>query len=131
MESGDRLPKESILLKQGGREYQDALLCLVQRLYRPAFTALRLSLELTIAALFYSAHTIRLDEWLCNRTDINWKRLTTSNGGVFTERFVRAFAPDLITESAHFGSIATKTIQRVLRVYTWQARSNSGDTNTD
>jgi hypothetical protein len=80
----------------------------VQGLYRQAFTALRLFLELTLAAVFYSANELRLIEWMDNRTDINWKRITQKNGGVFTERFARAFMPDLVTEAAHFGSIGAK-----------------------
>jgi hypothetical protein len=100
--------KECVLIDQAAREYQYALLSLVQGLYRQAFTALRLSLELTLAAIFYSAHELLLIEWVENRRDINWRRITSKKGGVFTDRFARAFAPDLVTEAAHFSSIASK-----------------------
>ena len=66
---------ECEVLKAGLREYQYALLALVQGQYRQAFMALRLFLELTLGAVFFSSNELQLRVWLRGRRDVYWKKL--------------------------------------------------------
>lgn len=96
---------EQELIARAAREYQFAMLALVQGHYRHAFKGLRLVLELLIQAVHLSAHTLDLHEWLDSRKDTTWSVLVGENG-VFSKRYADAFFPELRDHTAHFCSIA-------------------------
>src|ERR1700745_3163024 len=63
---------EAELFKAALREYQYSLLAVVQGQYRQAFMALRLSFELLLAAVHFSANELSLRLWSLGRKDIVW-----------------------------------------------------------
>lgn len=97
---------ESSMFKAALREYQYALLAVVQGQYRQAFTALRLFVELALGAIHFSANELELRIWLKNQRDIKWTTLIDEENGVYSRKFVSAFYEDLADESAQYGAIA-------------------------
>jgi len=95
------------LLKIAAMEYELALLALIQGHYRHSFKALRLVLELTLQAVYLSANEICLREWLDNRIDTNWSSIVDEKNGLFSERFAKAFFPDIIKHIQHYRGLAS------------------------
>lgn len=100
---------ESAIVDSAIREYQHALLSLALGQYRQAFAALRLYLELSIGAVYFSANEMLLREWLHGRRDNSWRRSTKLPSSVFSRRFARAFSPELEGEVEFYGGIASTT----------------------
>lgn len=100
------LRPEYVLYKRAIEEYQFALLALTLGLYRQAFTALRLFLELSLAGIYYSANELGLREWLRGDQDIRWSQLIDQNQGVYSKRFARAFFEGLQETTSQYGAIA-------------------------
>lgn len=88
------------------REYQFALLALSAGYYRAAFSALRLTLELSFAAVHWSANERELREWLLGERDSNWAMLTDKDNGIFSKKFVRLFSEALMDEADQYRSAA-------------------------
>lgn len=103
-----RARPEAQLLCTALREYQFALLALVQGFYRHAFMALRLFLELSVQAVNLSASELQLRLWLSGTRDLNWNEMTDEDNGIFSADFVRAFCPELADEARHHRSLALK-----------------------
>lgn len=100
------LRPEASMLKAALREYQYALLAVVQGQYRQAFMALRLFLELALGAVHFSANELELRIWLKNQRDVKWTPVVDEESGVYSKKFVAAFYEDLAGESAQYGAIA-------------------------
>jgi len=98
---------ERYVLRLAAKEYQFALLSLVQGLYRNAFSGLRLFFELGLAAVHFSSNCLELNEWLSGDRDLNWSALTDSNDGIFSKRYARAFFPGLTDVALDYGGLAT------------------------
>ena len=96
---------EAVLIDRATREYQFALLALVQGHYRHAFKGLRLVLELALQAVHLSVYTLELHEWLDGRKDTVWNAIVADDG-IFSKRYADAFLPDLRDDVGHFRSIA-------------------------
>jgi hypothetical protein len=96
---------ESDLLKASLREYQFALLAVVQGQYRQAFMALRLSFELLLGAIHLSANELELRIWLRGARDLIWNDLIDSEAGVLSKRFVGAFYEELADEAPTYRAI--------------------------
>ncbi len=96
------------LLKAALREYQFALLALVQGQYRQAFMSLRLFLELALAAIQLSANELELRKWLNGCRDIHWTSLIDAENGVYSKSFVKAFYVELAEEAPHYRVIAER-----------------------
>src|SRR4051812_43147850 len=60
------------------REYQYSLLALSSGHYRAAFVSLRLALELSFAAIQWSANERELREWVRGQRDSNWAAVIDS-----------------------------------------------------
>jgi len=88
------------------REYQFALLALSAGHYRAAFAALRLTLELSFAAVQWSANERELREWLRGQRDTNWSTLTDHENGILSKQFIRLFSEGLADEAAQYRSAA-------------------------
>jgi hypothetical protein len=89
-------------------EYQFALLAVVQGQYRQAFMALRLSLELLLGGVWFSANELELRFWLRGERDLVWGNMLRGDNGVLSPRFVRAFCGDLSDEAKHYQAMAEK-----------------------
>lgn len=100
------LRPEASMLKVALREYQYALLAVVQGQYRQAFMALRLFLELALGAVHFSANELELRIWLKNQRDVKWTPLVDEESGVYSRKLVSAFYEDLADEAAQYGAIA-------------------------
>ncbi len=99
---------ENYVLRAALREYQFALLTILQGHYRQAFMALRLFLELALSTVYFSANEFKMRMWLRGEQDIIWNTLIDAEQGVFSKNFVRAFFEELAEETAEYRSIAGK-----------------------
>lgn len=88
------------------REYQFALLALSTGHYRAAFVALRLALELSFAAVQWSANERELREWRLGQRDSNWAALTDNENGILSKQFIRLFSEGLADEAARYRASA-------------------------
>ena len=89
------------------REYQFALLALSAGHYRAAFAALRLNLELSFAAIQWSANERELREWRRGQRDSNWAALIDQESGILSKQFIRLFSEGLADEAAQYRASAT------------------------
>lgn len=99
---------EQEIFKLAIREYQFAQLAIASAHYRHGFGGLRLSFELMLSALYYSAHEIDCRLWFRGRKDIRWGALLDENSGLFSELFCQAFFPALSSSMKQHKIIAEK-----------------------
>lgn len=88
------------------REYNFGLLALSAGHYRAAFVALRLALELSFAAVQWSANERELREWLRGQRDSNWAALTDQENGILSRQFIRLFSEGLADEAPTYRASA-------------------------
>jgi hypothetical protein len=88
------------------REYQFALLALSIGHYRAAFVSLRLTLELCLAAIQWSANERELREWLKGQRDSNWATIIDNENGIFSKQFIRLFFEGLADEASGYRASA-------------------------
>jgi len=84
------------------REYQYALIASCHGSYRQSFSALRLSFELWLAAISFSASEKDLRAWRARKQDIVWNKLINDETGVLSKSFVALFCPDLEGNAIRF-----------------------------
>lgn len=77
------------------REYEYALIAACHGSYRQSFSALRLSFELWLAAVFFSASEKDLRSWRARKQDIVWAKLINDENGVLSKSFVSLFCTSL------------------------------------
>ena len=97
---------EVVALQSALREYQFAIVALAFGQYRAAFAALRLSLEMSLATVQWSANERELREWQRGQRDTNWTTLIDSENGVLSKQFVRLFSESLADEAAGYRATA-------------------------
>lgn len=97
-------------------QLESATFTLTLGLYRQAFSSLRLALEMGLAAIYFSAHRVELNEWLDGRMDIKWSRLVDEGNGVLSQRFTKAFCKELIDEVNSY-RIKAMSVYRKLSEY--------------
>ncbi|MET3915945.1 hypothetical protein ABID97_002727 [Variovorax sp. OAS795] len=97
---------EVVVLDSAAKEYQFALFALATGQYRHAFGGLRLSFELRLATLQFSAHEIDYRQWASDSKDINWNSLKDAQNGVFSINFIRAFNPAFAEHGKQYSAIA-------------------------
>lgn len=84
------------------REYQYALIAACHGSYRQSFSALRLSFELWLAAIAFSASEKDLRAWRARKQDIVWNKLISEETGVLSKSFVALFCSNLETNATRF-----------------------------
>jgi hypothetical protein len=99
---------EQRALAVAAREYQYALMAVAIGQYRQAFGSLRTYLELTCAALHFSAIELDMRLWLQGERDVSWARLADGDNGVLSHSFARAFYPGLKDDVTHYRELAKK-----------------------
>jgi len=105
---------ESTILKNAIKEYQLALLSNNQGMYQQAFMGLRFFLERTFVAILFSANEIELNLWKIGERDTYWNEIAGIDKeskqiqGIFSQKFCKAFFPELKNELNHFFTITTK-----------------------
>ena len=87
--------KEKELLKVVSSQIEVSALNLSFGLYRQAFSAMRLSLEMGLGVVYFSTFKLEHYEWLNGTADIKWSKLIDKDNGVLSKRFSDAFFPDL------------------------------------
>ena len=92
---------EKTMLKTVCAQIESSCLALSLGLYRPAIGGLRLSLELGFGCIYFSANKLAHREWLLNG-DLKWSVINSDNDGAFSQRFVKAFFPELSEKSPEF-----------------------------
>lgn len=97
---------EASVLECATREYQFALLSLVTGQYRSAFASLRLTLELNLACVQWSANERELREWRFGKRDSNWGALTDQDNGVLSKQFIQLFSEGLANEAPQYRGAA-------------------------
>ncbi|MDC9825608.1 hypothetical protein PRN20_17885 [Devosia sp. ZB163] len=97
---------ESAMLEVAHLEYQYALFALASGLYRHAFMSLRLTMELALSGIFYSAEEIRYRRWVAGSADINWGAVIDNEEGLFSKNFIKAFSPEFAENGAQYRAIA-------------------------
>jgi hypothetical protein len=107
---------ESAMLRAAINEYQFSLLAAVQGQYRQAFMALRLSFELLLGTVHFSANEVQLRLWMKGKRDLVWNTIIDAQSGVFSKEFVGAFYAELAQEAMHYRAIA-ETVYRECSEY--------------
>lgn len=97
---GDRPEKEVFDLAI--REYQYALIAACHGSYRQSFSALRLSFELWLASIAFSASEKDLRAWRARKQDIVWNKLISEETGVLSKPFVALFCASLEGNATRF-----------------------------
>lgn len=102
---------EAILYQLALREFNHALYEAAGGSYRHAHVGLRMFLELFCAAIYFSAYEVRLRGWLegLEGSDISWSTLSSADSGVFSNSFLRAFSPLMVSFARQYLTIATTT----------------------
>lgn len=96
------------IFMQASREFQYSLEAVICGNYRHAFSSLRLTLELFTAAIYFSAHQMKLNLWLAGSDDLFWRSLIDKDKGVYSDNFMKAFHPDLGSYRIQYMSLAEK-----------------------
>ena len=107
---------ESKIFQQACREYQYALEAAIFGNYRHAFSSLRLSLELFTAAIYFSAHKMKMNLWISGSDDLQWSTIIDQDKGVFSSSFMKAFNPELMEYRNQYFMLA-KTVYRECSEY--------------
>lgn len=101
---------EAIVFNLALKEFYFSLYASANGSYRHAHIGLRLSFELFCAGVFFSAYEIKLRSWLAGLegSDINWAAISSSETGIFSTNFLKAFNPDISPSGKQYHAIATK-----------------------
>jgi hypothetical protein len=132
------------VIKYAAGEIQLSALSLVYGLYRQAFISLRLSLELSLSAVFFSTNELEFREWEQGKRDIYWNQLidikpdvnnsdtnkSNTNNGIFSKRYSKAFFPELENIVTEYNNLAKDTYRNLSEfvhgnAYTWEMNTSS------
>lgn len=97
---------EKSMFESAISEYQGSLVALSCGLYRYAFSGLRLFFEMSLAAIYYSAHEIYLRQWMNDSKDLCWGEIRDPEKGIFSNEFVSAFDQGFCDHRKHFLSLS-------------------------
>lgn len=103
------------MLKTVCSQIESSCLALSLGLYRPAIGGLRLALELGFGCIYFSANKLAHREWMQNG-DLKWSVVNGECDGALSQRFVKAFYPELIEKSPEFFTRAA-LVYRALSEY--------------
>lgn len=86
-------------LESARRELAFSQYCVASGLYRQAYVGLRLFLELTFAAVYFSVNEFERRRWMSDRSDFSWSAALSSDGGVLSRSFVQEFFPSMAEDA--------------------------------
>ncbi|MDB9511429.1 hypothetical protein PN499_09575 [Kamptonema animale CS-326] len=121
---------EAVILKYAASELQLSALSLVSGLYRQSFTSLRLALELSLSAIFFSSNELEFREWEGGTRDIYWNQLVSTDdndAGIFSKRWASGFFPELTDYVKNYNTLARDTYRSLSEfvhgnAYTWELK---------
>jgi hypothetical protein len=93
-------------LASARRELAFAIYAVSTGLYVHAFTGLRLFLELSFAAVYFSANELHRRRWVSDREDFSWSRALDKDEGVLAPAFVKEFSSSATEHSPVFAGHA-------------------------
>ena len=82
-------------------QIESSCLALSLGLYRPAIGGLRLALELGFGCIYFSSDKLAHREWMQNG-DLKWAVVNGEADGALSQRFVKAFCPELSEKAPEF-----------------------------
>lgn len=119
---GDHLEQFTI----ARRELALAGHCASSGLYRQAFSSLRLFLELSFAAVYFSVHEFERRRWEADKIDFSWSRGLDVESGVLSKEFVDMFNKDLSGHSNLFASEAASVYRHCSQFIHGKALTSAG-----
>ena len=128
--------KEKELLKVVSSQIEVSALNLSFGLYRQAFSALRLSLEMGLGIVHFSTFKLEHYEWLNGKADIKWSKLIDKDSGVLSRRFTDAFFPDLSSSVGDYNVRAAQVYRQLSEFVhgnceTWESKNLTISKNED
>jgi hypothetical protein len=81
-------------------------------LYRQAFSSLRAFLEVSMAAIRFSAAELERRQWVSGRRDVSWTDVTSVDTGLYSVAYLREFMPDALDEREEILSDAKLAYRR-------------------
>ncbi|MER6322745.1 hypothetical protein [Streptomyces coelicoflavus] len=78
-------------------------------LYRLAFSGLRTFLELSFAAVYFSANELHRRQWISDKRDFSWSDALDEEKGVLAPKFVQEFLPEGVNEAQSYAAMAAKS----------------------
>jgi hypothetical protein len=104
------LPNDTALgVARAQRELAHAEHAAASGLYRQAFGSLRLFLELTFAAVYFSANELERRLWLSDQLDFSWSKALHEDTGVLSSTFVDAFTSGLSNAAKGYAVLAAQS----------------------
>lgn len=94
-------------------QLESATLNLLYGMYRQAYTSLRLAFELGLGTIHFSVHKMEHKEWMQGGIDIKWAKLIDEENGIISERFSRAFFPELKESMNEFNKKSKKIYRKM------------------
>ncbi|MFJ8724117.1 hypothetical protein [Streptomyces sp. NPDC093269] len=78
-------------------------------LYRLAFSGLRTFLELSFAAVYFSANELHRRQWISDRRDFSWSSALDEEKGILAPEFMQEFLQDGVGEAKTYAGMAAKS----------------------
>ncbi|WP_335935274.1 hypothetical protein [Streptomyces sp. PTD5-9] len=78
-------------------------------LYRMAFGGIRTFLELSFAAVYFSANELHRRQWVSDKRDFSWSEALDENSGVLSKPFMREFFEHDVEEAAAYATLAARS----------------------
>ncbi|MEY2527881.1 MAG: hypothetical protein QOE73_2652 [Verrucomicrobiota bacterium] len=98
---------EGHLVSNGRREFGRSVWMASAGQYGVAFASLRLFLELSFAAVFFSANEYRRRVWLADRWDFSWSQALDVESGILSPDFINAFNPLAADDGPKYKQLAS------------------------
>lgn len=81
-------------------------------LYRQAFSSLRAFLEVSMAAVRFSASELERRQWVSGRIDVSWSDVVSVETGLYSVAYLREFMPEALDEREEFLNDAKMAYRR-------------------
>lgn len=99
-------------LAEARRHLGWALYTATTGLYSLAYSALRVTLELSFAAVYFSANELHRRRWVGDRADFSWSKAIDENEGVLARPFVVEFNELAAEEAGPYAARAAQCYRR-------------------
>lgn len=106
-ESELRARPETDQLTAARRELATALYSASSGLYVHAYAGLRLFLELSFAAVYFSANELHRRKWIGDRKDFSWNKALDESEGVLSRDFVGEFSRSAASDAPTYAADAS------------------------
>ncbi len=98
---------EKKILATASEHLEAATMNLALGLYRQAFAALKLALEVGLGAVYYSVYKMEDYEWQNGIPAVQWNKIMDKETGILSKRFATAFYPEMENAVKGFNESAT------------------------